>query len=344
MAIVQVIDTGKSPVPADLTVWLRSVDGTVYGIISSPSDYVLHPVFLKFVIAACMLYGLLDQDKELSRLTGWLIWGQVIVVILLWLIISGVLMRQLVRRGLIRHIWTPVILLPLLLLLEANVQTTYFFTGLPPKPLSVTLSDLARIMAVILLFDFLHGQYVVTRHPHARLPGKSFAAADDLPTASPSPPTSSEWTGRMDAAAAHDKGGLDIVSPPPKLFLSGGPQGFLPSRPVSIRIGTETFGLSDILMIRIEDHYLRITTRSGNSLQRAKLVAIEELHQGDLGIQINRSVWVAFSAIQEVKSIRNGQIRLVLVNGEEELVAKPRVFAFRQSYRLSRGESIPTTA
>lgn len=333
-------ETGRQSQPETPVMRIRSVDGTVYSIATSPADYVLHPAFLKFIVAACMLYGLLDQNKELSRLTGWLIWGQVVAVILLWLVIGGNIVRQLARRGVIRLVWTPVLLLPLVLLLEAMVQTTYFFTGLPPKPWGTTVADLARVMAIILLFDFLHGQYVVARHPYARLQTPLLGADGEWPKPAPEAPAPSEWPGTANPPMVRDE--TSAIAQPPAPSVSADVEVPAMSRLGSVRIGSETFALSDILMIRIEDHYLSVATRTGRSLQRAKLAAIQELHQGDLGIQINRSVWVAFRAIHEVQATKNGQILLVLVNGDEEFVAKPRVHAFRQTYRLSTGEAVPS--
>ena len=100
-----------------------------------------------------------------------------------------------------------------------------------------------------------------------------------------------------------------------------------------VQIGNQTFRLADIITIRTEDHYLGIQTAKGKFMQRAKLSDVVGLHGSDLGMQINRSVWVAFSAITSVENADSGQIVLKLANGDEERVAKPRVFAFRQLYR-----------
>ncbi len=316
----------------------RSVDGTLYGIVGSPADYVLNPAFLRFIFAAIILYRLLDQNQELSRLTGWLIWGQVIVVILLWLVIGGSMVQLLLRRGLIRQVWTPVLLLPMLFLLEAMVQVTYHFSGLPPKPLSRTVFDLTRVMAVILVFDFLHGQYVVARHPLARILNAFPVIANATPGVPPYAPPPDNGANMPDPAQMHDTAVAGNSNPPALGGLAGAGTPRV-ARPGPVRIGSESFVLSDILMIRIEDHYLSIITRSGNTLQRAKLAAIKELHNGDVGIQINRSVWVAFWAIREVQATKAGQILLILDNGDDELVAKPRLHAFRQAYRIATGEA-----
>lgn len=337
-------DTGRPTFSKEPTMRIRSVDGTAYEIADgSAVNYILHPVFMKFLMVACAIYALLDQDTALTRMTGWLIWGLVIALILLWLVISAGVIRRLVRRGLIKQVWTPVLLLPMLVLTETSVQSMYVFFDLPPKSWDATLSGLTRDMAFVLFFDFLHGQYVVASHPNARIQTSQRFMNDSTPDLSPAappqvaPPQMNRPT-VADAEVSRAAGNAATPSQPPELAAEAA----APSKAArlgSVRIGAETFILSDILMIRIADHYLNVITRTGTTLQRAKLAAIKELHNGDLGIQINRSVWVAFWAIREVQAAKNGQILLVLANGDDELVAKPRLHAFRQAHRIAAGET-----
>lgn len=325
---------------------MRSVDGSVYWIVSrSQLDYVLHPVFLKFIFIACALYAVLDRGRDFEPVSPWVylcLWAIVLVVMLAWLGFCGSIIRYLYDRGLIRQVWTPVMLLPMMLVIEVTMQVTRNYLGVAPfKTWQLTLTDVTRDFCVILIFDYLHGQYVVARHPQARLPEHGTEDKGDEP-----PPAA-----RRQVQASPDKASLPPTPEEGNIAASPGndplpeetglprPERLAPQRRGSVRIGTETFVLSDILMIRIEDHYLGITTRMGRSLQRAKLAAIEDLHHGDLGIQINRSVWIAFSAIREVQPMKNGQILLVLVNDDEEMVAKPRVYAFRQAYRRARPDA-----
>ena len=332
--------------PPVMTVRLRSVDGSVFWIISrSPVDYVLNPAFLKFVIVCCALYALLDQGRDVPGLTIWFFmihWGVVLTVILVWLGISGGVIRLLFRRRLIRQVWTPVVLLPMIVLIEATIQGLTYGSGLLPlKPWEVTMTDLTRDFMVLMLFDYLHGQFVVARHPQAFV--DEFSRDD--PEFPPLPKAPSLPSGELRPVLTPESPVADdepvvAPTPAPAPSLAERSERIQTQRSGSVRIGTETFRMSDILMIRIEDHYLGITTRAGRSLQRAKLAAIEGLHDGDLGIQINRSVWVAFSAIREGQMMKNGQILLVLVNGDEEMVSKPRVYAFRQAYRRTQPDGV----
>jgi hypothetical protein len=320
---------------------MRSADGTVYFITSkNPVEYLLHPEFLRFVIIICVFYGLLRGDEDVKGLTGWpfvAIWSLVFTVVLVWLALCGYLLLLLLKSRRIGQIWTPLLLFPLNLMIESSVQfTMHWLVDQPFKPWGVTLSDLTRDFIILLLADLLHGHYVVARHPHALIPNlhssaeRSRHAFDLAPTATDK---AASFAPQTDVSAEQDDQVAlqQTVSFPSVVAAS--PQTVV--QPSTVRIGTEIFTLTDILMIRIEDHYLSITTRSGKSMQRAKLGGIEALHKGDIGIQINRSVWVAFSAIREVHPEKNGQILLLLSNGQEELVAKPRVHAFRQAYRAT---------
>lgn len=327
------VEEAKGPrLPEEMTVRIRSADGTVFWVVSrSPVDYVLHPVFLKFVVVCCLIYALLDQGGDLPQLTGWLFlaaWGQVVVVILLWLGICGGAIRILFRRGMIRQVWTPFLLLPMLILIEMSVQgILHFMAGVQPKSWSKSIADVTRDMLTVLLFDYLHGTFVVALHPQARReePQPSEAKTGPVPQALPFLPPF--------AATGDDRPGLTVPAADGRLPSAPEQPAPPPASREKVTIGTQSLVLADILMIRIEDHYLNIVTPSGQSLQRARLSSIEALHRGDLGIQINRSVWVAFRTIVEARQARNGQILLRLADGTEEVVAKPRVFAFRQAFK-----------
>ena len=105
--------------PPELTVRMRSVDGSVYWIVSrSQLDYVLHPVFLKFIFIACALYAVLDRGRDFEPVSPWVylcLWAIVLVVMLAWLGFCGSIIRYLYDRGLIRQVWTPVMLLPMII-------------------------------------------------------------------------------------------------------------------------------------------------------------------------------------------------------------------------------------
>ena len=341
-----VTDKEDDLAPQHSWVKMRSIDGNVYFITcKNPIDYVLHRDFIRFVIIVCVIYALAHGDTDVPGVTGWpyvAIWTMVFSFVILWLVLSGKFTEYLIKKKYIAEVWTALLLFPLNLIVEGSVQfLMYWLVDQPLKSWGVVLADLTRDFSVLLLMDLLHGQYVVARHPYARISG---AYGGERSTSQHySPHNSLEFDQRADLRLEP----ASIAIAARKTFEEGdGDSKTLGSqisgdialssavmRHESVKIGTETYVLKEIQVIRIEDHYLNITTTSGRSMQRAKLSLIEKLHAGSLGIQINRSIWVAFSAIKDVQPAKNGQILLFLINGDEELVAKPRVYAFRHAYR-----------
>jgi len=91
---------------------------------------------------------------------------------------------------------------------------------------------------------------------------------------------------------------------------------------------------SEILLLKAEDHYLRVVTSAGSELIRCTLeTAINELSILD-GHRTHRSYWVARSAILKTEK-RGGRRRLVMKDGTAVPVS-------RQRYReLSKRDWLP---
>lgn len=301
---------------------IRTIDGTAFRMgVDSISEYLLHPVFLRFFAVTILVFAVLDTRPDAMGLTGWglvLGWACVSAVSLLWLGLWSPLVGHAARAGWIAQVYTPIALAPLALLAELTLQAVALvLAGTPWKPISVTLQQAIRDLIVIGLFDLLHGHYVVAVHPLAR------------------PETDAPPQARGDAKGAAL---LPDIAPPVTPVPAEPTRNEAPApAPAAddgtmVQIGPALLPLSSILLIRTEDHYLGVTTRSGKALHRAKMADIPELHSGRAGMQINRSVWVAYAAISEITESDTRQVVVSLVTGDEERVSRPRVFAFRQAY------------
>lgn len=306
---------------------LKSVDGTGYSLrTDSFSDYFLHPVFLRFFFAAIAIYMLVDDDLVLADASLWRIAANglgVVAVTLTWLWIGFGLLRMALRRGYRITLYTPVALVPLAVLIELAAQlANQMMTGLPAQGMGAAAEAVVLDIAVILVFDILHAHFVVPAHPQGVPAHTQPAPAPIQPVAQAAPAAR-----RDDPVTVIDDEEDAPPAPAAQSIPKIGPVATL------LRVGTRQIDIEDILMVRTEDHYLGIVTRTGKTLQRAKLSDLPELHASRLGMQINRSVWVAFAAIREMTENDRGQITLKLTTGDEEVVAKPRVFAFRQFYR-----------
>ena len=95
-------------------------------------------------------------------------------------------------------------------------------------------------------------------------------------------------------------------------------------RRIPARLGTE------LLYIKVEDHYLRVQTRLGSDLLLLRLSdAVAELDQ-EFGRQVHRSHWVAQRAVAGVE--RDGyRIRLVLTDGARIPVSRTYLPALRKA-------------
>lgn len=279
----------------------RSSLGTTFRIGGdSPTDYLLHPVFLHFAMMCIAMLAVLDRDGATGPGTGWqmpLIWLIVAVACFLGAIVLSALLSALPRRMIGRRRFTPLILLPLVALAELLRAGMMFLLQAEAWPqMPDLLADFARSMIVVLILDVMHALYVVPLHPLAR------TEPDQTPEEAPEEPA------------------------PPENVTPDAPQSAAPE----ITIADRRYLITDIQWIRTEDHYLNVVSTKGRSLLRAKLSDLQALQDGKIGMQVNRSQWVAFAAVAEVVEEPGGQINLRLVTGDDATVARSRRLMFRQ--------------
>lgn len=295
---------------------VKSTLGTSFWIrADSASDYVLDPAFLRFLVITIGIYALLDQRDSGPQLIGWqvpVLWLAVAGTVLVGYIAVISLVLSLYRRGTFRRYYTPFLFIPILAISETTSQTVFWLLGAAdPEPLQFVLSDMARDILVLFLFDLLHAHYVVPTHPLA----VTTRPAQPAPAAAP--PTQT-----------------DVVVPIPDTETDTAPD---PDKDRStVQIADKVFALSDILSVRTEDHYLNVITRTGRSMLRAKLSDVASLHEGRHGVQINRSQWVSFAAITSATEEDNGQVTLLLAGGEGATVSRTRRLIFLQLYNTYR--------
>lgn len=291
----------------------RSTLGTAFWVGGdSAADYLLHPVFLQFALLCLAVLALLDQGGGLGLLVGWqvpLIWLTVAVAVFVAGLFMMSVLAMLPRRIVGRRRFTPLILLPLVALGETVRAGMLMALGAGDWPaLPDLMADFARGAVVVLILDVMHTLYVVPLHPLARR--------------APPPPRPAKAV-PVETNAADGAAPMEPVEPT---------QIAIPE----IRIAERSFAVEDILWIRTEDHYLNVVTPKGRSLLRAKLSDLQALQDGTIGLQVNRSQWVAFSAIAEVREEAGGQLVLRLVTGDDASVARSRRIMFKQMHQAWR--------
>jgi DNA-binding LytR/AlgR family response regulator len=85
---------------------------------------------------------------------------------------------------------------------------------------------------------------------------------------------------------------------------------------------------SQILCLQMEDHYVRAHTESGSRLILATMSQAIAAIEGNEGLQVHRSWWVARRAVSEIQ-VQGRSLKLRLVNGLDAPVARSAVTRLR---------------
>ena len=93
----------------------------------------------------------------------------------------------------------------------------------------------------------------------------------------------------------------------------------------------------DLLCLRTEDHYLRVTTAMGEELILMRMADAEVDLRGFDGLRVHRSWWVARAAVRGVERDGGGRLWLVLCTGLRVPVSRSQSGAVRAAGWLGRG-------
>ena len=295
---------------------IRFADGKRYFVAPAPvSDFLLDPVFLKFFLCCLLIYGLLDWDiasataRELGFATI-VLWALVAVVSLVWFAVVLAALRLLWTRGWVRVIYTP--FLTLTIFAVTAMATHGLLNGIgagSPLPSAGWVDGLVRDMIVILIMDIMFGSFVAPLHPVFIAPQGE--AAEIAP----------KVAGPVALVVAQDAPQADAATEDATEAEE--------EHEATVRIGTEEVLASELVYIRAEDHYLRVVTTKRRILTRGRLSDALANLDFRRGLQVNRSTWVAFAAIESVDEDTKGILSLALAGGESERVAQSRRIAFQ---------------
>ena len=98
-----------------------------------------------------------------------------------------------------------------------------------------------------------------------------------------------------------------VMTMPESVAKPGAPPAFLDRLPQ--RLGRE------LLCVRTEDHYLRVTTPLGDDLILMRMADAEMELAGADGLRVHRSWWVARAAVAQVERLAGNKMVLVLRSG-----------------------------
>jgi len=94
--------------------------------------------------------------------------------------------------------------------------------------------------------------------------------------------------------------------------------------PDMVWLAGERISMGKLRAIRAEEHYIRLIMDGGDKLLRYRIADAVALMPEGAGMQVHRSFWVAFAAIERVKRLPEGKLLLVLEGRHEVAVPRAR--------------------
>lgn len=224
---------------------------------------------------------------------------------LLGLLVAASVLATFLMRPYLIHYWALVDRL----LDPASVRTLADLPPIWPRSVGEFIGTVERAGFLIAVWVAVNLFYVhalgVPRYGHAALTsgaGSAPAAFQAAPVTLPSPPAGDEPAS---------------LAPPPAAPTPA----FLERLPRDLG--------RDVLALQAQDHYLRVTTRTGSSLILYRFSdALREMEPVD-GLRAHRSHWVARAAVKRLVA-RNGRHFLLLDNGERIPVSRTYLEKVRQ--------------
>ena len=278
--------------------YLRFVDGTRIAMRDIPArQFILEPIVLRFYIICIAIWAVLDVRPGLpmgpwTHMTFTVCIGVLFYAALLAL---APFLDFLFSSGRVKTLFTPFFAVPLLLGSEALVFAAFRALEiqadiLPPEYALVLLQSIVSLF----LFEVIFAHYVIRQHP-AYLP-----MMEDVSTA----PSS---------GGRETEPGSSEPEPEPA------------KKPVTeFSFSNITVPYEDLCVIQAEDHYVRVVTAQETKVVRGRfsdaLIGVPER----LGIQLNRSAWVARSHIKHAERSADYTLRVIMNDGTAMPVARAR--------------------
>jgi len=302
------------------------------------ADYLFNPVFMSFFFMCVMLYATLigiNAESKMPLEPRLMIWIGLVMTSLIWLFLSVVLSVIAHDRGLTKAIYMPLILLPLILInafLEQYVLT-FFNTEFVPSHVT-SIEYAVRNTVIIVTLEIMHARFVAPQHPTYVVPGQSHVQPT-MPSQTDTAPATADrqrmvapasWGSETQSLDAATPEGAQIKTPAPE------PKVGREKDAGSVVIARETLDVAALVWIKSEDHYLSIQMKEQNLMLRGKLREVIDQLGDQFGVQINRSVWVAYAAIRSVEEQKNGTVEVHLEDENVYVVSKARLLMFKQNY------------
>jgi hypothetical protein len=115
-----------------------------------------------------------------------------------------------------------------------------------------------------------------------------------------------------------------------------------PPPSASITLAGEKIELRKLQTIRAEEHYIRITTSEGERMLRHRIKDAVALIPDACGLQVHRSLWIAFPTVERCAPSPDGKLLIVLRDGSE--IGVPRARRRAVEARLKEGRRFTSPA
>lgn len=299
---------------------VRFSDGSTFQTTArTAGEYLFAQEFIRFYVICIVLYAAIisgGTELKVDPAAGMVFWASILMTSFAFLMAAIWINIMLVDRGVLKYIHTYAALVPVIVFNSAMVSYLMAQFDLSYGQHFGSLVTLtARNVIIVVCYDILHGRYVAPRHP---LFVPQNAPKDVAPNLVPNRRASDlqTETEAVPIAATQDTTTTAEADANVEIF----------------EVGKMSFCPSDILWVKSEDHYLKIQLTNRSQMVRGKLsAAVDKLDQS-LGLQINRSVWVAFKAIEGVEGKAGHYVDIRLSDETTHRIANSRRLIFELNY------------
>lgn len=301
------------------------------------SEFVLDPVFVQFTALSVLLCTPLMMALDLPFVPQVILFGAAIISTFFWLTICIRIYLNLINPWGLRTVYTPLLLLPTLVvdtLIKEYILRIFDTSNIERYDGLWEVG--VRTVIIIVCLDIFHAKFVAPQHKLTLRIDKDGTIA--TPTAKPvDPPGTIARASATEAVPHHKQPAPNEDHVTENAVQTVTDQGFehdpfQPKLEHELRIGRETFDLADTLYIRSEGHYLVVQGSSRQKMVRGRLREVAAQIDPSLGMQINRSAWIAYAAISSVNKNPMGQLETELRNGSTIKVANSRKSLFEHGF------------
>lgn len=293
--------------------------GTFQTTARTASEYLFAPEFLRYYVICIVLYAAMmsgGTKLHVDLAAGVIFWASILMTSFAFLLAAVWVNVLLVDRGVLKYVHTYAALVPVVVFNSFMVSYLMHQFG---DSLGANLGSLialtARNIVIVACYDILHGRYVAPRHP---MFVPKTAPEDDAVSPVPPRQTSDQTTDPQSVPTV----AKDNTTTTDKTV-----------RNVDfVQIGNTSFAHPNILWIKSEDHYLKVQMANSSQMVRGKLSATVDKLDKSLGLQINRSVWVAFEAIELVEKKGGYYVVVKLSDETTHRIANSRRLIFKANY------------